>query len=122
MRPRRVRFLTEVLRSGLDRLDDLLVPGAPADVEAEFVLDLRPGWVRVRLDQSSGANDDPRNAEAALGSTVAGKGVSQRVLDLRPESLDRLDLYALDLLHRSRAGEHDLLSNPHGATPAGGLG
>ena len=49
----------------LDRLDDLLVPGAAAQVAGEALLDLRPGRVRVR-------------APAAPAATRAGPGCRSR--------------------------------------------
>src|SRR6185503_19150282 len=94
------------LRRLLDRLDDVVIPGAAAEVALEAEADLLLGGARVLLQQRDRGHHEARRAEAALERVV----LVERLLDgveLAPgagEALDRRHLGAvrLDGEHRAR--------------------
>ena len=91
----------------LDRLDDVHVAGAAAEVAADPLADLRLGRVGVLAEQPGGLHDHPRGAEAALEAVL----VPERLLERMEggavgHALDGPDLAAvgLDGEHRARLG------------------
>src|SRR3990167_8421775 len=63
----------------LDGLDDIVVPGAAAEVALEPVAYLPLRRLRVALDELGGRHDHARRAEAALQPVLLPEGVLDRV-------------------------------------------
>ena len=91
----------------LDRLDDVHVAGAAAEVAADPLPDLLLVRVRVLVEQPGRLHDHARRAEAALEAVLVPERLLERV-ERRAvgHALDRLDLGAvgLDGEHRARLG------------------
>src|SRR6476659_2389949 len=104
-----------------DRLDDVLVPRAPAEVPLEGLADLRLRRRRVLLQVAGGRHQHARRAVAALESVVAMERILERVQGpVRPgQRLDRRDLAAVRLDGEERAGLHRLAVEVHRARAAG---
>src|SRR5207245_3620475 len=85
-------------RGGLDRLDDVLVAGAAAEVPLDPQPDLLLGWLRIAFQQLLGRHDHARRAVAALQAMLVPEGLLQRV-QLAPhgQALDGRDLGAVGL-------------------------
>jgi len=94
-------------RRGIDRLDDVVVAGAPAKVALETKPDLALGGVGIALEQLLRRHDHPRRAEPALEAVLVPErllqGMQRRSLcqaldggDLRPVGLDGEDRAGLD--------------------------
>src|SRR5438552_8454022 len=66
-------------RALLDRLDDLLVAGAAAQVAGDRLLDAARRWLRLAREQRLGSKQDARGAIAALRSAEIGKRRLQRM-------------------------------------------
>src|SRR6266567_1980939 len=64
---------------GLDRVEDLRVAGAAAQVPDELVTDLRPAGRALALGQGVGGEDHPGSAEPALGAAKPQERLLQRV-------------------------------------------
>ena len=93
----------------LDRVDDLHVAGAAAQVASQRPLHLCPRGIRVGGEELLGRHDHARDAEAALD----GAGQDERLLDeVRPvrraQALDRRDLRAVERRDLGDAREHGL--------------
>src|SRR5262245_35504173 len=88
--------LRHLLGGPLDRLDDVVVAGAAAEVALELVPDLLLGCVRVPLDQLHRRHDHARRAEAALQPVLLPEALLHGVkLPVRGEALDGLELRAV---------------------------
>ena len=97
-------------RGGLNRLHNVLVTGAAAEIAGDAVPDLLLRRVRVLLEEAVGAGDHPGRAEAALQAMMLAKGVLQRMqraVRLR-HALDRKDFGAVRLHGKHRARLHRL--------------
>src|ERR1700692_388239 len=91
----------------LDRLDDIHVAGATADVAADPPADLILGRMRVALDERRTDEHHPGRAEPALQAMLRMKSFLDRMqLAALRETLDRGDAPALDLDGEHRAGFH----------------
>src|SRR6266852_6401353 len=66
-------------RVRLDRVDDLRVAGAPAEVALERAADLVARRRRMSLEERDRRQQHPRRAEAALHGAVTKKRVLQRM-------------------------------------------
>ena len=103
-----------------DRLDDLRVAGAAADVAGDGVDDLGARGRRVVGQQRMGGEDHRRRAVPALHAV----GLAERVLDGRElaragrHPLDGGDLYAVGLHGEHQAGAHGHAVDQHGAGAA----
>src|SRR6266550_5365564 len=97
----------QLARGLLDRLDDVHVAGAAAEIAADPVSDLGLSGLLVLVEQPGGLHYHPRRAEAALETVLVPEGLLER-LEGRPvgHPLDRPDLGAvrLDGEHRARLG------------------
>src|SRR5689334_5090200 len=71
--------LAQLARRQLHRLEDLRVAGAAAEVARERERDRFARRLGVPLEQGRGAHQDPRRAEAALGTAGAVERVLERV-------------------------------------------
>src|SRR5262245_46383692 len=91
----------------LDRLHDVHVAGAAAEVAADPVADLLLRRVRVLAEQPGRLHDHPGGAEAALEAVLVPESLLER-MERGPvgHPLDRPDLGAvrLDREHRARLG------------------
>src|SRR5262249_28749292 len=86
----------------LDRLDDVDVAGAPADIALDGLADLRFARVGIRIEEGLGRHQHPRRAVAALQCVRVAEGLLQRMqFAILREPLDRLDRSAVGL-----DGEH----------------
>src|SRR4029078_1819923 len=91
-----------------DRVEDLRVARAAAEVAGQRLADLVVARRRVALQQVGGRDDQPRRAEAALhGASLAERLLHAVELALARETLDGDDLVALRLRrqHHARADQ-----------------
>ena len=87
-------------RGEVHRVDDLLVPGAPAEVAGQRLADLVVVRVGLPLEQVRRRDEQPRRAEAALDRARREERVLQGMQCVREsERLDGADLPAVGL-HR----------------------
>src|SRR5687768_18611097 len=63
----------------LDRLEDLLVASAAAEMSRDRVLDALARWVRLMLEERLSGHQHPRCAIAAAGGADVGDGALQRM-------------------------------------------
>src|SRR5207249_2196466 len=76
----------------LDRLHDVVVAGAAAEVALELVADLLFRRLRIALEQLVGGHDHTRRAEAALEPVLLPEPLLDRMqLAVPREALDRRD-------------------------------
>src|SRR5919205_657080 len=99
-------LLGEAVGGQADRVEDLLVPGAAAQVAGQRLADLGIGRARIAVEQVVAGDDEPGRAEAALDAA----GLDERTLDLVEAIVavavrDALDADHLALL--GLAGEHE---------------
>ena len=106
-----------------DRLDDVLVAGAAAQVARQREADLVLGGVRVLGEQRLRGEHHPRRAEAALEAVLLREPLLDRVqLARRTEPLDGGDLVAVGLDGEHRAALHRGAVHEDGAgTAVGGV-
>src|SRR5712692_11485814 len=103
----------------LDRLDDVLVAGAPAEVPLDPQPNLLLGWVRIAFQQLLGRQDHTRRAEAALETVLVPEGLLERVkLATLGQALDGGDLGAVRLHGKDRARFDAVAVHLDGAGPA----
>src|SRR5208282_2625705 len=110
----------------LDRLDDVLIAGASAQVAFQRLADLRLGRIGVATEQVSRGHDHTRRAVAALKAVLFPEAFLNGVhLAVFGEALDSRDLTALGLhsqcrarldrasvhQHRARAAQRSLAPN-----------
>jgi hypothetical protein len=93
----------------VDRVDDLLVASAAAEVAGKSLANLVVGRIRDAVKEVMRGHDEPWRTEA----TLDGSGLDERRLDeikdvIVRESFDRGDLTTLGLSgeHKARAHEH----------------
>ena len=110
---------TLTARRDAHRVDDLLVPGAAAEVAGECLADLAVVRIGISREEICSRHEQPRRAEAALHRPRRQESVLQRV-ELRPfgERLDGTDLPAVDLDGRDEARAHELAVEPDRAGAA----
>src|SRR6476660_4651771 len=103
----------------LDRLDDVHVAGAAAEVAADPFADLRLGGFRVPIEEPGGLHDHSRGAEAALQAVLVPErlleGMQRRAVD---HALDRPDLGAVRLDREHGAGLRAAAVHVNGAGAA----
>src|ERR1043166_9470461 len=85
----------------LDRVDDLGIAGAPAEMRSKIIGDLLPRRISVRFDEGMCSNRNPGNAESALHPA----GLHKAFRDLSPRLLGK-PLKRRHLLARRQAGIH----------------
>src|SRR5215813_4650996 len=96
-----------VLSGPLDRLDDVVIAGAPAEVALELVPDLVFARVRVALEDLVRRHDHARRAETALESVLLPEALLDGVkLAVFGQALDRGDGGAIGLDRKERARLH----------------
>ena len=102
-----------------DRVEDLRVAGAAAEVAGELLADLVVPRARHALEQRRGRDDEARRAEAALHRPR----LDERLLDavqpvLAAQPLDRRHLVAVRLRRQDEARAHELAVEQHRARAA----
>src|SRR6266498_4249101 len=103
------------LRRRLDRLDDVHVAGAPADVALNRLPNLLFTRLRMDAQERGRAYQHPRGAVAALEGVVIGERLLQRrELAVLGESLDGLDLCTVGLDRQQHAALHEEAVHEHG--------
>ncbi len=102
----------------LDRVDDLLVAGAAAEVGSEGLFDLRAAWIGGAVDQGIGLDDDAGDAEAALNAAFSDESAGKDLLPKLAQPFGGRHGAAGDLLHRRDAREHRLVIDVHSAAAA----
>ena len=111
--------VVELIRGRLDRLEDVPVAGAAADVALQSLLDLGVGRMRVLAQQRGRAHQHAGRAVAALERVV----VRECLLELRQllavgEPFDRLDARAVGLDGEQHAALDERAVDDHGARAA----
>ena len=117
-RRRRQAAVLHVARQ-LDRVEDLLIAGAAADIAAEPLLDLLAIGERIDAQRRGRRHHHAGNAIAALAGTGLVEGLlQQRQIALPREPFDGLDLRPLRLADRHQAGLHQHAVDEHRAGAA----
>ena len=99
--------------------DDVVVPGAAAEVALEALANRRLVGRRTALDQADRGEHHARRAVAALERVMVVERLLDRMeLAVRREPLDRGDLHAVGLDAEHRAGLHRLAVHEHRARAA----
>src|SRR6266536_1573205 len=106
-------------RGDADRVQDLLIAGAPAQVAGERLADFGVGWMWILAQQADRLHDKARRAKTALHRA----GLSERELHRVQraavgEAFDREDLAVLRLARRDEAGAHGHAVHEHGTGAA----
>ena len=113
--------LLQLLRRVLNRLDDLVVAGAAAEVAGDAPADLFFGRVGVLLEQVLGAHDHARRAIAALQAVLLPEALLQGMeLGAVRQPLDRLEALAIGLHGEGSAALDRAAVHQHGAGAAAG--
>src|SRR4051812_6297066 len=103
----------------LDRLDDIHVSGATADVPLDRLPNLLLARARIGVEQVLGGHQHPRRAVAALQRVGLAEGLLERMqLAVAGEPLDRLDRRAVGLDREHHAALDRVAVVEHGAGAA----
>src|SRR5882724_13434816 len=103
----------------LDRIQDLRVARAPAEIPGQGVLDLVAGRDGDFHEEGLRGEEDARRAVPALGRPQLREGLLQRVKPaVFGHALHRLDLASLTLHGQRQAGQHGIAVHQHGARAA----
>src|SRR3990172_1426291 len=104
---------------GHDRLDDLVVAGAAAEIAHEPLLDLVLGGLWVLVEEGLGGDDLAGSADAALEAAVLDEGLLDRVeVILAADALDCREVGAVGLDGQRDAGGDDAAVHEDGAGAA----
>jgi len=113
------RFRAQIPSRHPDRFDDLVIPGATAEVPRQRLADVLVGRVRLAGEQVAGGEEDARDAVAALRRPEIREGFLQGVeLPSAGQALYRLDVMAGYLDGQHQTGKHRLAIDQHGACSA----
>src|SRR5262249_53948292 len=103
----------------LDRLEDLDVAGAAAEIPRQRLLDLIAARFRVLLQNRLRGEEEPGRAIPALRRAQVREGLLERMETARVRhALDGLDVPSLALEAQVQTGEHRLSVHEHRAGPA----
>lgn len=104
--------LTLHRRGHLDRIDDLLVAGATAEIAIDRRLDLVTGGIDIGLEEGGADDEESRRAEAALAAAGLGKALLNRMqmMAIR-QTLDRGDRRAFSLAGKAETRQARLPIN-----------
>ena len=116
------QFLPQQPGRAQDRLFNLGVAGAAADVAMERLLDLGRGRIRLGVQQALGADHHPRDAEAALDRPGVGESPGIDLLLALGEALHREHRPPVQLGGGEQAGPAGLAIHQDHAGAAGALG
>ena len=114
----RQRLAEARARRELDRVDDLHVAGAAAEVAEQRMLDLLAGRLRMLLQQRLRLHHDPRRAVAALRRAGRDEALGPAAARLLGEAFLRHDGLALDARRLLRARDDCFPVDDHGARAA----
>jgi hypothetical protein len=108
------------LARGPDRVDDVLIAGAPAEITLEPGADAFLGRLRFTPEQFQRAHDHSRGAESALQGVVLAECGLQRMLGITwlVQALDRVDRCSVRLNGQDCARLHGAAVEVHGARAA----
>src|SRR5687767_14792462 len=111
------------LRCVLDSLNDVLIPGAAAEIAIQPVSNLFARRVRIPVDDLRGSHDHARRAVATLKAvTFPEPFLHMMQLTVRGQPFDRGDVGPVRLHREHRARFHRLSIEQHGTCAAeGGL-
>src|SRR5262249_7857542 len=102
-----------------DRLEDLHVAGAAAEIARQRLADLGQRRLRLLLQQRLRRQQESRRAVAALRGAEIGERLLQRMESLGSRhALDRFHTPALAFESEAEAGDNGLAADEHGAGPA----
>src|SRR2546428_9899140 len=103
----------------LDRLDDVVIASAPAEVAFQLVTDLLLGGARIAFEELGGRQDHARRAEAALQAMLLPEALLDRMeIAVLGEPFDGRDRRAVRLHREERARLHRLPVHEDGARAA----
>jgi hypothetical protein len=112
-------FRLSFARSVLNGFDDVLIPGAAAEIAFQTVTYLGLAGIGIAIEDLCGSHDHSRSAIAALQSMVFPKSFLHRVeLAVPRKSLDGGYIRAVSLDGEHRAGLHSLTIHQHGTGTA----
>src|SRR5215813_12323795 len=108
------------LARGPDRVDDVLIASAPAEVALEPGADTFLRRPRFTPEQFQRAHDHSRGAEPALQGVMLAEGGLQRMLGITrlAQALDRVDRRSVRLNGQDRARLHGAAVEVHSARAA----
>ena len=118
---RRHLALAEQLGGQQNRINDLHIAGAAADIVSDGVGRLLPGGIGIHIQQSLGAHHHTGDAEAALNRPRHAEGVGIDLLFKIGQPLHRDDGLALQLIGLGDACLGGLTVDQHCAGAAGAL-
>src|SRR5205807_111752 len=99
------------------RIEYLHVPSATTKISSQPVVNVRFARLRIFLEQTNGGHHHAWSTNAALCPAAFDESLLHRVqLISSRDSLDRLNLCALNLRDRHQATVHDLAINHHRAS------
>src|SRR5205807_5377266 len=103
------RFGLHFFGGALNRLDNMLIAGAAAEVPLNSVPDFFFAGIRISLEKLGGSHDHARGAIAALQSMVLPKALLHRMeFSIGGKAFNRSYLGAIGLHRQQRAGLHRL--------------
>src|SRR5207247_1241130 len=106
-------------RGGLDRLHDVHVAGAAADVAGDRPSDVVVRWIRIAFEQRGADEHHRRRAEPVLEAVLLLERGLDRIEPVRAgEAFDRGDLPSVGLHAEHRARLHRLAVHEDGAAAA----
>jgi len=105
---------------GPDRVDDVLIASAPAEISLEPGADAFLGRLRLTPEQFQRTHDHARGAETALQGVMLAKGRLQRMLGITrlAQALNRVDRCSVSLNGQDRARLHSTAVEVYSARPA----
>lgn len=112
--------LTLHRRGHLDRIDNLLVAGATAQIAVDRRLDLVTGGVDIGLEEGGADDEESRRAESALAASGLGEALLNRMqmMAIR-QTLDRGDRSVFSLASKAQARQSRLTIDLDRAAAAG---
>jgi hypothetical protein len=119
LNPRTIRWRGRLARSP-DRVDDVLIPSAPAEITLEPRADAFLRRLRFTPEQFQRAHDHSRGAETALQGVMLAECRLQRMLGITwlAQALDRVDRRSVRLNGQDRARLHGAAVEMYGARAA----
>jgi hypothetical protein len=119
LNPRTIRWRGCIARSP-DRVDDVLIASAPAEIALEPGTDAFLRRLRFASEQFQRAHDHSRGAETALQGVMLAECGLQRMLGITwlAQALDRVDRCSVRLNGQDRARLHGAAAEVHSARAA----
>jgi hypothetical protein len=112
-------LLRNLDHGGLDRLENLQIPGAPAQDAGERHANLIATWLWLLIQQSLGGYQNRRRAVSALRCTEVGEGVLQGMkISFQSETFDSQHVPRVALDSEDQTGQHRLAVQKNRASAA----